>query len=54
MQSGKISAITDANEVQITSKNLMLNYEPWKLIPNRIRIGNKGINASNFELQIWQ
>jgi hypothetical protein len=48
---GKISAITDANEVQITSKNLMLNYEPWKIDPaNRIRIGNKGINASNFEL----
>ncbi|MFT5252671.1 MAG: hypothetical protein ACI87N_001687, partial [Flavobacteriales bacterium] len=48
---GKISAITDANEVRITSKNLMLNYEPWKIDPaNRIRIGNKGINASNFEL----
>jgi hypothetical protein len=29
----------------------MLNYEPWKIDPaNRIRIGNKGINASNFEL----
>jgi hypothetical protein len=28
----------------------MLNYE-WKIDPaNRIRIGNKGINASNFEL----
>jgi hypothetical protein len=29
----------------------MLNYEPWEIDPaNRIRIGNKGINASNFEL----
>ena len=48
---GTISAITDANEVLIASNNLMLNYEPWKIDPaNRIRIGNKGINASNFEL----
>lgn len=48
---GKISALPNANLLQLDPQNLVLNYELWVIDPkNGIRFGNKGINASNFEL----
>lgn len=48
---GILQSNATANEVKLDPKNLLLNYESWSIDPkNSIRFGNKGINASNFEL----
>jgi hypothetical protein len=48
---GTVTATSNANAIQIDSKNLLLNYESWSIDPqNSIRISDKGINASNFDL----
>ena len=49
--SGQLLASNNGTEIQLDPKDLLLNYELWTIDPkNSIRIGKKGINASNFEL----
>ncbi|MFV5684351.1 translocation/assembly module TamB domain-containing protein [Flavobacterium sp. GB2R13] len=48
---GTLKATNGNNEMVLDPKNLLLNYDSWKIAPdNLIRFGKKGIYADNFEL----
>lgn len=48
---GTLKATNGNNEINLDPKNLLLDYESWKIAPgNLIRVGKKGIYAANFEL----
>ncbi|WP_035671544.1 translocation/assembly module TamB domain-containing protein [Flavobacterium sp. 83] len=48
---GTLHATNGSNEIVFDPKNLLLNYESWKISQdNLIRFGKKGIYANNFEL----
>ncbi|CAM3096715.1 translocation/assembly module TamB domain-containing protein [Flavobacterium frigoris] len=49
--SGKLKGSAGNNELWFDPKNLLLNYESWKVdADNLVRFGKKGINVNNFEL----
>lgn len=49
--SGTLKASAGNNELWLDPKNLLLNYESWKMDSNNVvRFGEKGIYANNFEL----
>lgn len=48
---GTLKAVNGNNEIILDPKNLLLNYESWKITQdNLIRFGKKGIYADHFEL----
>ncbi|MFE3848664.1 translocation/assembly module TamB domain-containing protein [Flavobacterium sp. LB3P45] len=48
---GNLQATNGNNQISFDPKNLLLNYESWKISQdNLIRFGKKGIYADNFEL----
>jgi hypothetical protein len=48
---GTLKGSKGNNEISIDPKNLLLNYESWKIASdNLLRFGNKGFYADNFEL----
>lgn len=48
---GTLKAINGNNEIVLDPRNVLLNYESWKITPdNLIRFGKKGLYADNFEL----
>jgi hypothetical protein len=49
--SGRLKSINGNSEIKLDSKNLLLNYESWKIASeNLIRFGKNGLYASDFEL----
>jgi hypothetical protein len=48
---GTLKGSKGTNEISIDPKNLLLNYESWKIASdNLVRFGEKGIYTDNFEL----
>jgi hypothetical protein len=48
---GTLKGSKGNNEISLDPKNLLLNYESWKIASdNLVRFGKKGIYADNFEL----
>ncbi len=48
---GTLKSINENNEISFDPKNLLLNYESWKIAPeNLIRFGKKGIYINEFDL----
>lgn len=48
---GTLKASNGDSEINLNPKNLLLNYESWKIAPdNLIRFGKNGIYANDFEL----